>query len=180
MAMAKGGEYTGRYKGEHAKQRFGEDTAELFRQGLVGSLSWALLGALGSFGYLSFTGGGEDDKDRRNVGNVREALRVGYGPEVRAGYYAFNLNRMGPVGQAAGIAADRPPRAGSETGDDGGAGRGGRNRRRGQGPRGNGVVPDGRQSGAGGGQNRRREDWGDKPESGGANQPDPPVTASTG
>jgi len=104
MAMAKGGEYAGRYKGEFARQRFGEDTAELLRQGLVGSLSWALLGALGSFGYLAFTGGSEDDKDRPNLKNAREVMRVGYGPEVGAGDYAFNLNRMGPIGQAAGIA----------------------------------------------------------------------------
>ncbi len=121
MAMAKGGEHTGRYKGEFAKQRFGEDTAELLRQGLVGSLSWALLGALGSFGYLAFTGGGEDDKDRPNVKNVREALRVAYGPEVRAGDYALNLNRMGPLGQAAGIATRiheaQKPRTDPKTGE---------------------------------------------------------------
>ncbi len=121
MAMAKGGEYAGRYKGEFAKQRFGEDTAELLRQGLVGSLSWALLGALGSFGYLSFTGGGEDDKDRPNVKNVREALRVSYGPEVRVGDYALNLNRMGPLGQAAGIATRiheaQKPRTDPKTGE---------------------------------------------------------------
>lgn len=121
MAMAKGGEYAGRYKGEFAKQRFGEDTAELLRQGLVGSLSWVLLGALGSFGYLSFTGGGEDDKDRPNVKNLREALRVPYGPEVRAGDTAFNLNRMGPLGQAAGIATRiaeaQKPRTDPKTGE---------------------------------------------------------------
>lgn len=103
--LSRKSDYTGRYKGEFAKERFSEDTAELFRQGLVGSLSWALLGALGSLGYLQFAGGREDDDDRRNVANLRETMGVGYGPEVRAGNYAFNLNRMGPVGQAAGIGA---------------------------------------------------------------------------
>ncbi len=121
MAMAKGGEHTGRFTGEFAKQRFAEDTAELFRQGVVGSLSWALLGALGSFGYLAFTGGGEDDKDRPNVKNLREALRVPYGPEVRVGDIAFNLNRMGPLGQAAGIATRiaeaQKPRTDPKTGE---------------------------------------------------------------
>jgi 23S rRNA pseudouridine2605 synthase len=114
---------------------------------------------------------------------VSRLIRIRYGAMLlprglkRGAWMELDDRDIRSLNHAAGIAADRPPRAGSETGDDGGAGRGGRNRRRGQGPRGNGVVPDGRQSGAGGGQNRRRKDWGDKPESGGANQPDPMKTA---
>lgn len=94
---------TGRYTGEMAAQRHAEDTAELFRQGAIGTISWALMGALASFGYIKFQGGREDDDDRRNVSNVKEILGQDYKQEMVAGDRAYNLHRMGPLGEATAI-----------------------------------------------------------------------------
>ncbi len=100
-AKAKGEEFTGRFK---TAEQFGRDTAELYRQSIVGTLAWATLGLLGSMGYVAFTGGGEDDK-RKNVGAVGEALGERFTPELVVGDTAFDLGKLGPVGQAASMGA---------------------------------------------------------------------------
>lgn len=103
-----GKEFTGRYKTAEA---FGRDTAELYRQAIVGTLSWATLGLLGSLGYATISGGSEDDK-RKDIGAIREAEGEKFGPEMTIGDTAFDLTRMGPTGRAAGVAA-RMQEAGS-------------------------------------------------------------------
>lgn len=100
-AKAKGEEFTGRYK---TAEQFGRDTAELYRQSIVGTLAWATLGLLGSMGYAAFTGGGDDDK-RQGAGAVREALGERFTPEMEIGDTAVDLGKLGPVGQAASIGA---------------------------------------------------------------------------
>jgi hypothetical protein len=100
-AKAKGEQFTGRYKTAEA---FGRDTAELYRQAIVGTLTWTTLGLLGSLGYAEFTGGGEDDK-RQGAGAVLEALGERFTPEMIIGDTAVDLGKLGPVGQAASTGA---------------------------------------------------------------------------
>src|SRR5262249_46867252 len=85
-------------------EAFGRDTAELYRQSIIGTLAWATLTALGSLGYVTFTAGADDD-DRQDIAATREALGEKYTPEMIAGDKAFELQRMGPVGQAASVGA---------------------------------------------------------------------------
>ncbi len=100
-AKAKKKEFTGRFATSDA---FARDTAELYRQSIVGSLAWATLGILGSLGYVAFTGGGDDD-DRQDIAAAREVLGERYTPEMIVGDQAFDLQRLGPVGQAAAVGA---------------------------------------------------------------------------
>jgi len=83
---------------------YARDTAELYRQSLVGTAAWITLYAFGSLGYLGFTGGGDDD-DRQDIGAAREVLGERYNPEVVVGDTALDLQRLGPVGQAAAVGA---------------------------------------------------------------------------
>jgi hypothetical protein len=82
-------------------EAFARDTAELYRQAIVGSISWAALGLLGALGYASFTGG-DDDKDRKGAA-AKEALGEKYTPEMIVGDYAVDVGKLGPVGQAAAL-----------------------------------------------------------------------------
>jgi hypothetical protein len=100
-AKAKGEQYTGRYSTPEA---FGRDTAELYRQAIVGTLAWTTLGLLGSLGYVAFTGGAQDDK-RKDIGAVREIQGERFTPEMSVGDRAFDLGKLGPVGQAASMGA---------------------------------------------------------------------------
>jgi hypothetical protein len=100
-AQAQGKQYTGRYK---TAEQFGRDTAELYRQSVVGTLAWTTLGLLGSMGYAAFTGGNQDDK-RKDVGAVRELQGERFTPEMSIGGQAFDLGKLGPVGQAASMGA---------------------------------------------------------------------------
>jgi hypothetical protein len=100
-AQAKKQQFTGRFSSSDA---FARDTAEMYRQSIVGSLAWATLGLLGTLGYVTFTGGGDDDK-RENIAATREALGERYTPEMVVGDTAFDLQRLGPVGQAAAVGA---------------------------------------------------------------------------
>ena len=95
-AKAEGKEFTGRFR---TAEQFGRDTAELYRQSIVGTLAWATLGLLGSMGYIAFTGGGDDDD--RAGGAVREALGEKYTPELIVGDTGVDVGRLGAVGQAA-------------------------------------------------------------------------------
>jgi hypothetical protein len=97
-AKAEGKEFTGRFK---TAVQFGRDTAELYRQSIVGTLAWATLGLLGSMGYIAFTGGG--DEDDRAGGAVREALGEKYTPEMIVGDTGVDVGRLGAVGQAAAL-----------------------------------------------------------------------------
>jgi hypothetical protein len=100
-AKARKEEFTGRFSTGDA---FARDTAEMFRQSIVGSLAWATLGILGSLGYVAFTGGGDDD-DRQDIAAAREVLGERYTPEMIVGDHALDLQRLGPVGQAAAVGA---------------------------------------------------------------------------
>jgi 2'-5' RNA ligase len=100
-AKAKGKQYTGRYSTPEA---FGRDTVELYRQSIVGTLAWVTLGLLGSMGYAAFTGGSQDDK-RKDIGAVREIQGERFTPEMSVGGQAFDLGKLGPVGQAASMGA---------------------------------------------------------------------------
>jgi 2'-5' RNA ligase len=99
--QAEGKVETGRYKTPEA---FARDTAELYRQSIVGTVAWTALGLLGSMGYIAFTGGGEDDK-RMDVAAAREALGERFNPELIVGDTAVDVGRFGPVGQAAALGA---------------------------------------------------------------------------
>ena len=100
-AQAKKQEFTGRFASRDVLAR---DTAELYRQSIVGTLTWATLGILGSLGYMAVTGGGDDD-NRENIAATREALGERYTPELVVGDTALDLQRLGPAGQAAAVGA---------------------------------------------------------------------------
>jgi hypothetical protein len=90
-------------KGEEkfADADFSAETAELFRQGLVGTLAWSALGLLGSLGFIGFTGGRDDEDARRKIDNAKEILGMPYKPELTIGDTAIDVSRMGAVGRAA-------------------------------------------------------------------------------
>lgn len=113
---------------------------------------------------------------------VSRLIRIRYGAMLlprglkRGAWMELDDRDIRSLSQAAGPVGDRPARSGAE-GPDEGAERGGRNRRRGPGPRGNMAATDPRPAGPGGGQGRRRKDRNDKPGNGGGGQPDPMKTA---
>ncbi len=90
---------------QYADPEFTQATVELYRQGLVGTAAWILLGALGTLGYIGFTGGRDDDDERRKIDNAKEILNQPYRAEMTIGNTAFDLGKMGPVGQAAAVGA---------------------------------------------------------------------------
>jgi 2'-5' RNA ligase len=106
LAKAKGEQAIGKRKGETIEQtpEFGQETAELLRQGAVGTLTYMALGALGTLGYLGFTGGRDDDDDRRRIDNAKEILNQPFKPELTAGDYAVDVSKMGAIGQGTGTA----------------------------------------------------------------------------
>jgi hypothetical protein len=55
-------------------------------------------------GYAAFTGGSQDDK-RKDIGAVREIQGERFTPEMSVGGQAFDLGKLGPVGQAASMGA---------------------------------------------------------------------------
>lgn len=78
------------------KYVYGRDTAELLRQGAVGSAIWGATTALSLMGYIALTGG---DDDRERVDNARELLEEGYDPELQIGGIGIPLKKMGAAGQ---------------------------------------------------------------------------------